>query len=158
MLVEEKLTISQPFLLEVERKLCGLAVSNLTLHVGSPQFRSIQSQGQHIIKDIYFGRVRLLTAAGIWVRKDGNFQDSTFEELPDLREIRKQVHNITGRVRSEREFFSLNHKNFTIMLDAINFRHEVNKIKLQSEAFAVVVLIEKLTAYFERKAADRLQI
>lgn len=57
--------ISQPFLLEVERKFCGLAVTDLTLHVGNPPFRSIQPQSQRIFSDTYFDRAGLLTAAGV---------------------------------------------------------------------------------------------
>ncbi|EUC27295.1 hypothetical protein COCCADRAFT_112097 [Bipolaris zeicola 26-R-13] len=150
--------ISQPFLLEVERKFCGLAVMDLTLHVGNPPFRSIQPQSQRIFSGTYFDRARLLTAAGVWVRlrngqweakvrKVGNFQNSRFEELSDPREIEVQVRIITGRVCSEREFFGLDRiatmcttrrtwladERFSIVLDAMDFGHEVGEVELQSE-------------------------
>jgi thiamine-triphosphatase len=148
---------SQTFLLEVERKFCGLAVTDLTLHVGNPPFRSIQPQRKRIFKDTYFDRAGLLTAAGVWVRlrngrweakvrKGGNFQNSRFEELSDPREIGMQVHTITGRVCSEREFFGLDpiatmcttrrtwlaDERFRIVLDAMDFGHEVGEVELQS--------------------------
>lgn len=150
--------ISQTFRLEVERKFCGLAVTDLTLHVGNPPFWSIQSQGQRILRDTYFDRAGLLAAAGVWVRlrngqweakvrKGGDFQNSRFEELSDPRKIGKQVHTITGQVCSEREFFGLNRianmcttrrtwladERFTIVLDTMDFGHEVGEVELQSE-------------------------
>ena len=150
--------ISQPFLLEVERKFCGLAVTDLTLHVGNPPFQSIQPQSQRIFKDTYFDRVGLLAAAGVWVRlrngkweakvrKGGNFQNSRFEELSDPREIGVQVRTVTGRVCSERELCGLGRvatmcaprrtwladERFRIVLDAMDFGHEVGEVELQSE-------------------------
>lgn len=150
--------ISQAFLLEVERKFCRLAVPDLILHVGNPPFQSIQSHGQRIFKDTYFDRAGLLTSAGVWVRlrngqweakvrKGGNFQHSRFEELTDPREIGMQVRTITGRVCSEREFYGLDRiatmcttrrtwladERFSIVLDAMDFGHEVGEVELQSE-------------------------
>ncbi|USP82209.1 hypothetical protein yc1106_09483 [Curvularia clavata] len=138
--------ISQIFLLEIERKFCGLAVTDLTLHARNPPFQSIQQQSQRIFKDTYFDRAGLLTAAAK-VRKGGNFQNSRFEELSNPCEISVQVRTITGRVCSEREFFSLNpiatmcttrrtwlaDDRFTIVLDTIDFGHEVGEVELQSE-------------------------
>ncbi|OWY53977.1 Thiamine-triphosphatase [Alternaria alternata] len=150
--------VSRTFRLEVERKFCGLAVTDLAHHVGNPPFRTIQSQGQRVFNDTYFDRAGRLAAAGVWVRlrngqweakvrKGGDFQNSRFEELSDPHKIGKQVQAITGQGCNERESFGLDRianmsttrttwladEWFTIVLDRMDFGHEVGEVELQSE-------------------------
>jgi thiamine-triphosphatase len=150
--------VSRTFHLEVERKFCGLAVTDLARHVGNPPFRTIQSQGQRVFNDTYFDRAGRLAAAGVWVRlrngvweakvrKGGDFQNSRFEELSDPHKIGKQVQAITGQGCNEPESFGLDRianmsttrttwladERFTIVLDKMDFGHEVGEVELQSE-------------------------
>ncbi|RYN61657.1 hypothetical protein AA0117_g12934 [Alternaria alternata] len=150
--------VSRAFRLEVERKFCGFAVADLAPHVGNPPFQTIQSQGQRVFHDTYFDRAGRLAAAGVWVRlrngkweakvrKGGDFQNSRFEELSDPHKIGKQVQAITGQGCNERESFGLDRianmsttrttwladERFTIVLDRMDFGHEVGEVELQSE-------------------------
>jgi thiamine-triphosphatase len=150
--------VSRTFHLEVERKFCGLAVTDLARHVGNPPFRTIQSQGQRVFNDTYFDRAGRLAAAGVWVRlrngvweakvrKGGDFQNSRFEELSDPHKIGKQVQAITGQGCNEPESFGLDRianmsttrttwladERFRIVLDKMDFGHEVGEVELQSE-------------------------
>ncbi|KAH9882694.1 hypothetical protein J1614_000059 [Plenodomus biglobosus] len=150
--------MSRSVILEVERKFPRLTVADLTPHVGSPPFRRIQPQGVHRFKDTYFDRSGLLTASGLWVRlrderweakvrKGGDFQNSRFEELFDPSEIGRRVHAITGQACNQHQFFGLEctavicttrrawvaDDRFKIVLDSMDFGHEVGEVELQSE-------------------------
>lgn len=150
--------ISRTFRLEVERKFRRLAVSDLTSQIGDPRFQSVQPLRQRTIADAYFDRAGRLAAAGMWVRqrneqweakikKGGDFQNSRFEELSDPSEIGRRVRDIIGCAGGTRDFFGLDcvakmqttrkawlaDGRFTIVLDAMDFGHEVGEVELQMD-------------------------
>jgi thiamine-triphosphatase len=142
--------------LEVERKFRSLAVQELSATGGKPPFRSVRSLGQTIIHDIYYDRANLLSSAGLWVRKrngqweakvkrGGNFNNSRFEELSDLRDISRYIRNLTGTRSTEKDQFGLEciatfstlrktwiaDNEFKIVSDVMDFGHIVGEVELQ---------------------------
>lgn len=143
-------------ILEVERKFCSLAVNDLTRNNGYPPFHAIKSLGQQVIHDAYYDQSSLLSSAGVWVRqrngqweakikKGGNFVNSSFEELYDLRDISRCIRKITGVDGMEQNQFGLERiatmstvrkawiadREFQIVLDTADFGHTVGEVELE---------------------------
>lgn len=144
--------------IEVERKFCSLAVPSLPTNAGRPAFQSIQFLGQSHIRDVYFDKENLLSAAGIWVRqrngqweakvrRGGDFLNSRFEELASTEDIAQYVSRVTGTTSSVETSFGLKtiatlstirrawraDSEFKITLDAMDFGHTVGEVELQQE-------------------------
>ena len=151
----------QQTILEVERKFCGLAIPLLTANAGTPAFRSLHFLGEQNFKDVYFDRHDKLSSNGLWVRKrqlegreptweaktrkGGTFNNSAFEELTDTTAIARSVVAITGRhepatrnfgldtlaVLSTRRKSWLADDHYKIVLDAMDFGHEVGEVEIE---------------------------
>ncbi|KAK3046051.1 hypothetical protein LTR09_012433 [Extremus antarcticus] len=149
--------------LEVERKFCGLATPMLTANAGAPPFRSLQYLGEHSFKDIYFDKHEKLSSNGLWIRKrqlagkepeweakirkGGTFNKSAFEELSDIAAIARYVVAITGQDEAATSDFGLKmvatlstlrkswlaDGQFKIVLDSMDFGHEVGEVELEHE-------------------------
>lgn len=147
--------------LEVERKFCGLAIPLLSPNAGKPPFRRLRFLGEQNFQDVYFDRRDKLSTNGIWVRKrqmeggeptweakirkGGTFNNSAFEELTDVTVIARSVEDITGRhepatrnfglemlaVLSTRRKSWLADDRYKIVLDSMDFGHEVGEVELE---------------------------
>ncbi|RTE71885.1 hypothetical protein BHE90_013701 [Fusarium euwallaceae] len=151
--------LSAPCVLEVERKFRALAVRELTQHGGDPHFQSLRKLPPKRIRDTYYDRTNILSSAGAWVRrrnggweakirKGGDFTNSRFEELTNPRDIAAYVQSVTGAADAaasagcnfglaatadfctRRETWIADGE-FRIVLDAIDFGHEVGEVELQ---------------------------
>ncbi|EFX01723.1 adenylate cyclase [Grosmannia clavigera kw1407] len=146
-------------ILEVERKFRGLAVSELTQHGGVPSFQNLRQLPMQTIHDTYYDHDNILSAAGAWVRlrngvwqakisKGGGFLNSRFEEFYGAQDIADRVRHITGwdlAETKESENFGLlplaefetrrrawtANSDFQIVLDSMDFGHEVGEVELQ---------------------------
>ncbi|KAK0723308.1 CYTH-like domain-containing protein [Lasiosphaeria miniovina] len=142
--------------LEVERKFRTIAVRELTQHGGTPPFRSLSRLPAKTIQDSYYDRSDVLSAAGAWVRNrdgkwqaklrlGGDFKNSRFEELDDARDIAACVRRLAGIQGTEADCFGLlpmatfstrreawvADSEFLIVLDSMDFGHEVGEVELQ---------------------------
>lgn len=142
--------------LEVERKFRSLAVCELTQHGGLPHFKSLRRLPQQIIRDSYYDKSNILSAAGAWIRnrdgewqakisKGGNFTNSRFEELNDVGDIAEYIKRATGVDGGEAVNFGLHpiatfsttrenwvaDDEFHVVLDTMDFGHQVGEIELQ---------------------------
>ena len=150
-----------PFLAEVERKFCGLAVPHLTANAGVPAFWSLRFLGEKSFRDTYYDSQNKLSNSGLWVRRrhvtgsspgweakcriGGNYNNSMFEELTDLSSIANRVASITGRHEPATHDFGLNvlahlatrrkswlaNERFKIVVDTMDFGHEVGEVELE---------------------------
>ncbi|TFA99682.1 hypothetical protein CCMA1212_008495 [Trichoderma ghanense] len=147
-------------ILEVERKFRSLAVPQLTQHGGLPPFKSLQSLPVKVIHDSYYDKLGLLSKSGAWVRKrngiweaklkkGGNFLNSRFEELSGIDSISAYVRQATGIDGAESRNFGLepiavftttreawiadevDDEKFHIVLDKMDFGHQVGEVELQ---------------------------
>ena len=147
-----------PCVLEVERKFRSLAVAELTQYGGIPHFQSLRRLPSQSLRDAYYDRSSLLSSAGAWVRKrngewqakikqGGNFTNSRFEEICGARNISEHVRRITNLDGGESDNFGLHpiatfstrretwiaDDEFHIVLDTMDFGHEVGEVELQQE-------------------------
>lgn len=145
-----------PCVLEVERKFRSLAVHELTRRGGIPHFKSLQKLPTQNLHDAYYDRANLLSSAGAWVRnrngewqakirKGGNFTNSMFEELRGARDISTYISRVTSLPCTEANNFGLRpiaefstrreawiaDDEFHIVLDTMDFGHEVGEVELQ---------------------------
>jgi thiamine-triphosphatase len=146
--------------LEVERKFRTLAVRELTQHAGTPPFKSLHRLPAQTIRDAYFDTPsRLLSTTGAWIRRrngeweakikqGGTFNKSRFEEITGVDAVAACVARITGGggVRNVDNFgletmasFVTSRETwvaddeFHVVLDTMDFGHEVGEVELQRE-------------------------
>ncbi|UKZ76775.1 hypothetical protein TrVFT333_004485 [Trichoderma virens FT-333] len=143
-------------ILEVERKFRSFAVPKLTQYGGLPHFKSLQKLPIRIIRDSYYDKSNLLSSAGVWIRrrddrweakvkKGGSFTNSRFEELTHVDDISACIKRITGIDDREARNFGLDpiaifsttretwiaDDEFHIVLDTMDFGHQVGEVELQ---------------------------
>lgn len=142
--------------LEVERKFHSLSVRELTQYGGLPHFKSLRRQPKQIIRDSYYDKSNALSTTGAWIRnrdgewqakirKGGNFTNSRFEELSSTDDIAAYIKRTTGIDGGEAVNFGLYpiaafsttretwvaDDEFQIVLDTMDFGHQVGEIELQ---------------------------
>ncbi|PTB43890.1 uncharacterized protein TrAFT101_002454 [Trichoderma asperellum] len=142
--------------LEVERKFRSLAVRELTQYGGLPHFKSLQRLPDQIIRDSYYDKSNILSSVGAWIRnrdgewqakirKGGNFTNSRFEELSSIEDIAAYIKRTTGIDAGEAIDFGLQatatfstrretwvaDDEFHVVLDTMDFGHQVGEIELQ---------------------------
>lgn len=150
-----------PFLAEVERKFCGLAVPHLTANAGVPGFCSLRFLGEKSFKDTYYDCQDKLSKSGLWVRRrqnagnepvweakcriGGDLNNSMFEELTELPLIAHRVASITGQHEPAASDFGLKvlaelgtqrkswlaNERFKIVVDTMDCGHGVGEVELE---------------------------
>lgn len=195
--------------LEVERKFRSFAVPKLTRCGGIPHFKSLQKLPIQTIRDSYYDKSNLLSSAGAWIRKrdgqweakikkGGSFTNSRFEELNNVDDISTYIKRTTAIDDTAAQNFGLDpiavfcttreswiaDDEFHIVLDTMDFGHQVGEVELQKSlagesteqqkqdemrvmdervaafmktyawAFSAGQPKGKLTAYFERQRRD----
>ncbi|KAK1238411.1 hypothetical protein MKX07_006557 [Trichoderma sp. CBMAI-0711] len=149
-------------ILEVERKFRSLAVPQLTQYGGLPHFKSLKKLPAKVIHDAYYDKDKLLSQSGAWIRKrddiweaklkkGGSFLNSRFEELSSIEAISAYIRHHTGINESESRNFGLEpiavftttrntwiaDDEFRIVLDKMDFGHEVGEVELQKTLLGV---------------------
>ncbi|KAL6806420.1 CYTH-like domain-containing protein [Trichoderma sp. SZMC 28013] len=147
--------------LEVERKFRSFAVSKLTRCGGVPHFKSLQKLPIQIIRDSYYDKSNLLSSAGAWIRnrdgqweakikKGGSFTNSRFEELNNVDDISAYIKRTTAIDDTATRNFGLDpiaifsttretwiaDDEFHIVLDTMDFGHQVGEVELQKSLAA----------------------
>lgn len=178
--------VRRSHVLEVERKFRALAVSELTQRGGVPPFQSLRQLPTKTIHDTYYDLGGVLSSAGSWVRlrngawqakvrKGGGFLNSRFEELYGADNIADHVRSITGwdmantkesssfglqptaAFETRRQAWTAN-LDFQIVLDTMDFGHEVGEVELQHTLEGVEGEGEEAEEAYEAYEAQKTQI
>ncbi|MCJ1227833.1 hypothetical protein MMC12_004492 [Toensbergia leucococca] len=143
-------------LLEVEQKFsfCVSKLAKFKANLGNPPFRQRSKVEEKNFQDVYYDSNNVLSKNGIWLRLrgcdwelkrrvSGSFAKSTFEEVTDRAEIKKEVRWYFPGCPSIDDNFGLNEicrfsnlrqswdvdKKFRVILDKTDFGHTVGEVE-----------------------------